>query len=481
MCDRNLEWQAILKRDLDFIRSTLIDSHPGYHDELDDTVKSILANGWAEIDLLAGGVRNLDGYVAVLQRIVSLFGDPHLGLVNYWSRNSLEWAGVVPILRDDRMVIALEHVPSDFSLENIEIHAIDGERSMAWVENNILKFFASSPNGLRLDRAIATCFMDVGNPFISRARILTLGSGHEKFDLDLKWNKISRSYSEQILSKVLGSPSRAQGLEERSDQILWMRVPAFDDSILKLFQLLHDNPASFHGKQAFVLDLRGNGGGNSARATELLALLFGPEMLNEGGGSQIRWRATQGNARYLERFYENLPPDNADHKYLSEIVRQLLLAEQSGDLFFEEHDVPYDYASVPAHKRLADGLASFILIDGYCASACLNFLDSITFHRQRGAIDNVVILGRETSSDSPYNDIRIEKLPSDFGEIYFPMKRILYDGRRPYTAHHPDIEYRGLSQSPEAIEAWVLAEVHARLGDGSSIAASRQGAQDDDT
>lgn len=460
----SLHWNAIINEDIRFIHSLLIENHPGYHDDTDNTVKRILTHDWQHIDLLADRVESLDGSIAVLQRAVALFGDPHLGISPLWSKTSLDWAGIVPVLQEDKVMIALDHASPNNDFEKCEIVNIDGYPALSWLQENTLKFMTTAPSGLRLDRAVTSCFFDYGNPFISRPRFINVLSESTVVEINLEWRRVSASYCEQISATVLGVPQRKQGIEIREDGIPWVYVPTFDDSISSVFNLIRKHADDFDVAKAVVLDLRGNGGGNSARAMELLTLLLGAEILNDGEQSKIDWRATEGNASYLDGLCKHMAADSPDLKYLTDISRNIREHEKIGDIFYAEKNVHYDYTSVQTNKKFINDASIFVIIDGHCSSACLNFLDTLMLNKNSGGIsNNITLMGLSTSGDSPYNDIRIEKLPSGLGDVYFPMKRISYERRKPYTGYSPDILYRGSSRAADAIENWALTEINQKL------------------
>lgn len=96
----------------------------------------------------------------------------------------------------------------------------------------------------------------------------------------------------------------------------------------------------------------------------------------------------------------------------------------------------------------------YVVTDSACASACLDAMD---LWKALGVIQ----VGRETSADTLYMEVRAERLPSDLVWAVVPTK--VYRGRLrgDNEAYRPDHVYNGDMSDTDALQAWILERVAA--------------------
>ncbi|MNL48465.1 hypothetical protein D3C87_1713240 [compost metagenome] len=96
-------------------------------------------------------------------------------------------------------------------------------------------------------------------------------------------------------------------------------------------------------------------------------------------------------------------------------------AQAAGQAYWRSanEEAPEDAAPPPPAPQLMAGRV-YVLTDSSCGSACL---DAVDLWKTAGAVQ----VGRETSADTVYMDIRNPTLPSGLAQIAVPMK--VYRGR----------------------------------------------------
>jgi hypothetical protein len=99
-------------------------------------------------------------------------------------------------------------------------------------------------------------------------------------------------------------------------------------------------------------------------------------------------------------------------------------------------------------RRFVTKARVFVLTDGGCASACL---DAIDIWKPLGA----VLIGRETSADSQYMEIRREPLPSGVSTVAVPMKVYRARARGNNQPYVPTHVFKEDWSDQAAVEAWV--------------------------
>lgn len=77
-------WSELARKDLEAIRQTVMDHHPGPVDPLNPAYRAWVERGYEDALEMADSVVDLDGLMAVTTWYVSGFDDGHLG----WARSS---------------------------------------------------------------------------------------------------------------------------------------------------------------------------------------------------------------------------------------------------------------------------------------------------------------------------------------------------------------------------------------------------------
>lgn len=108
---------------------------------------------------------------------------------------------------------------------------------------------------------------------------------------------------------------------------------------------------------------------------------------------------------------------------------------------------PSPRAEGPPAPRLTAGPV-YVLTDPVCASACL---DAVDLWKAAGAIQ----IGRETSADTVYMDVRSTDLPSGLARLTLPMKVWRGRARGNNEPQRPIHVFDGDMSDEAALRAWV--------------------------
>jgi hypothetical protein len=220
--------------------------------------------------------------------------------------------------------------------------------------------------------------------------------------------------------------------------------------------------ADLRNAKAIVIDLRGNRGGSSDWGERLARSIFGSDYiasrsLPNPNGSAL-WRASVGNLQYWQAFDHELSlradsslrANAQSHDVSSGLARAVarhealwregsnVQAPDSGGLTQRR---PHGASPIPAHV--------FVLSNGSCVSACLDFLDVVL------QIPGVTFIGAPSSADTPLADVRSIALPSGQARFSFAQKVMVGRGRAPLEYYTPDVAYDG-PWTDEAVRAWTM-------------------------
>jgi hypothetical protein len=263
---------------------------------------------------------------------------------------------------------------------------------------------------------------------------------------------------DRSMLEVSERPPRSYSVQKVHEHLFWIHIPTFHpqaDQMDALHQIILSLPLL--RQHTLVLDLRGNGGGNSCWGEELLKALFGEgyakEHLSEYRRNEyIEWRASHGNAEHVKDLISKVRKEfGAEHpivRGMQQTYEGMQKAISHGENYYRESA---EHAVFPHATPLFKGRV-IAIIDKGCGSACLDFLDGLK------AMDaGVIFIGQPTSADTVYMELRKVTLPSGKGTLGFPIKVVRNRPRGHNEPHIPDIRYQGNMEDTAALQAFILA------------------------
>jgi hypothetical protein len=295
------------------------------------------------------------------------------------------------------------------------------------------------------------------NPWRTRPRSCRVRDASGERDVALAWRDISLDQFEPLATRAtFGDASRDYRITHPRPDVAWITVPSFAENVGQnragLESLVRGLPAA-RDKRLIVFDVRGNRGGNSFWGQQLLTALFGTDYIAQvatmvTAPQFVQWRASTENADFVEQStLKRYQPGSPSHAALSQTIRAMRDAIAVGRPLSAPNAPAAQSSSSPTHDL---GTRVVLLTDGWCASACLDFVDLLL------TIPGVRHAGAATYADAIYIDNRSVRLPSDLGWFGFSMK--VYRNRRrghnePYV---PTLVYSGTTWDTTALQAWLL-------------------------
>lgn len=449
------------------MHETLLENHPGPVDPLNPDYRIWLEDGYRQALAKADSVTRLDGMMAVLSFYTSGFDDGHLGWNAAFERTIALWPGFIVALRDGRFLV--DHVASWVEDEGIEVGAevltCGGKSLQKRLVDDIMPFQEGIPT-LEASRVrlAPRVLIDDFNPFVTRpgeCRFQSEGDAQAKA-VALAWRGIPREAVDSLVARAAyGSGVHAFGIQHPADDVAWITLPSFNetagDNRAGLERIIADLP-HVRGDRLIVFDVRGNGGGNSAWGVRILAALFGEDYIDDvqervGGDEYVEWRASQGNADFLEQSTLGRFAQGSEmHAWVESVIEALRRGVESGEplVRVEDDAEPQPTASAGGLAPNPLGERVILLTDGWCASACLDFADLLL------AIPGVRHAGSPTYADAVYIDNRGIALPSGIGWFGFSMKVYRNRPRGNNQPYVPSLPYTGERWDTDALQQWLL-------------------------
>ena len=435
--DQPRDWSATLTQDATGLHDIMIDSHPGVHDPLNPAFKPRLEEGLTVALERARTTTDAGGWWWALRAYVASFEDGHVG-INITQPNygfPTRWPGFLTIYRGADQVVA-DREPADAGTPPLGARLIDcdGVAAEALAEQRIGQFrgrwFLEAQRTLYGDWQ----FLSAQNPWIGEMRQCRFESDGATKTYALNW----RTTPEDIYARRAKLAQRAAtdfDLKHFDDGGFWISTPSFNgdpasETHAELTALIADMKAKQDALRLapyVVLDLRGNGGGSSHWSQLMAEVLWGDDWMAahpEPAIEAVEWRASDGNIAEISAFLDKLRATNGQPELITwaeDAINGMKAAQAAGQVYWRSanDEEPADAAPPPPAPQLMAGRV-YVLTDSSCGSACL---DAVDLWKTAGALQ----VGRETSADTVYMEIREPALPSGLAQIAVPMK--VYRGR----------------------------------------------------
>jgi len=252
-------------------------------------------------------------------------------------------------------------------------------------------------------------------------------------------------------------------IQQLLPQVPWITLPHFEPHGEEIAALNHlvEQARSWRNDKAIIFDVRGNGGGNSVWAEKIVAALFSQDYFTEKrhavtSNVSVHWRCSIDNINHIENlipeFKQQYGESSQAYAWIHNLHQNMVAAQKNGLTYFvmtQESKPPCVQGSKnPVKAKI------ILIIDGACASACLDFIDCLK------AMDHpLCLVGQTTQADSVYMELRTVALPSGTAQLQFPIKMYrnrMRGNKQPYV---PDITYMHDLRDTQTLKDWIIKEV----------------------
>ncbi len=437
--DQPRDWSATLVQDATALHAIMIDSHPGVHAPLNSAFRARLDQGLATALERAKTTTDAGGWWWALRAYVASFEDGHvqIGMTQRDFGFPTRWPGFLTVYRGADEVVA-DRDDADSAAPPLGARLIDcdGVDAATLAERRIGQF-----RGRWFLEAVKTRFGDwmflgASNPWQSEIKSCRFEAEGATRTYVLNWRATPDDLNERR-TKLMQSVRPDFALKHFDDGGFWISTPTFNgdpsgEAYAELTALVADIKAKQDALRAapyVVLDLRGNGGGSSHWSDDMARILWGPDWIQAHPlptSEAVDWRASDDNLTDMSTFLDQLRSTHGQPELIDwadRAVTGMKAAQAAGQVYWREADEEKTRAAAPAPTASGPQLMAgrvYVLTDSSCGSACL---DAVDLWKTVGAVQ----IGRETSADTVYMEIREPILPSGLAQIAVPMK--VYRGR----------------------------------------------------
>lgn len=446
-------WRALTLIDVEAAHRMLSEDHPGAAPEVGDTqFRERLAAAYATARRRAALTESYQGYQAVLAGFAVAMGDKHISSRPLFESESRHWAGLLIARRGGRWVVADEsEATGGPALKGSRLVSCDGIAVDRLAEERLGGYrMVWSIEAQRIQRAY-WLLIDDGNPFLNRPRTCLFDGAGTQRNVALEWRPIARTELSSKASALATRGAAGLGLRKVGDG-WWIALESLSERAVPVVEKVRAEAAALRAAPFVVLDMRGNGGGNSQYGQLIADALAGaPQPVAAppaSGGCGKVWRLSERNFRQLTYYRDTLGP-RMGKEALAQFTAEyeaMAAARAKGERFTGPPRCPQRPPG-PAISHGGYRGRLVLLTDNSCFSSCLLVTQMF---RRLGALH----VGEATDANTNYMEVREDRLPSGLS-TFSTLQAVAPASASQIGPFVPEIVYEGAIADTPALEAWV--------------------------
>lgn len=442
-------WADLAQRDLTAIHDTLRDNHPGAVDPNNPSYREWLDQGLVAARSEAATASTFSGYRRAVLRYVNGFHDGHSYVFGWPTTSALWWSGVV-VGMDAQGAVRVTSAADDVTLPPGSILlACDGQPVAAMMAARIEPYYYNAD--LPHSRAsLAPRLMQAQlDDLTDKPRNCDFEIGGSAVTTSLAWRPVSR----QVLDAMgPGGAPPTFGLK-KIGEVWFVSLPTFNVSneqaapLRALIDQIRTDAVELRQGRV-IFDMRGNGGGNSGWGNMVAAALWGDDWVTQvaaGFDNSFDARVSPANIRHVRAAAAQHRRDGMNFGWdgMADQMEQALAEGRDYVRITSAPSTPSAALANPVEGQV------YLLTDGACASACLNFADLVL------RLPGVTHIGLPTGADTIYIDNLDAPLPSGLGSLSYSFKAYRARVRGNNQFYSPAVPWPGGAMTDEALADWV--------------------------
>jgi hypothetical protein len=457
-------WRSLAAIDSEAALRLIEQNHPGAVPALGDMeFLDLLRTARSNVEARLPRITGYDGYAALMAGLATDFRDGHIWSTPLLQKQQRTWAGFIIVRQGGHWIAGHQDTSrGETGLGGARLVSCDGLDAEAWARQRIGLFRGDPQVEAQLAASGPWLLLDDANPFLTRPTECTFrsddGSEHA---VRLNWRGIATRALENAVGSAYERPRAGMGVSAFEGGH-WIALETLGSAAADVVAEVERQADALRAAPVVVLDLRGNGGGNSAFANAIARTLIGGDALAAAGASFDSqcagqyWRVSADNLAALRRWRASIE-QRADARTLAgvdDLVRDVEQALATGDPF-----APALPACAPTARRASMSDGSFpasaamsgrlvVVTDRHCFSSCLI---AVGLFRQLGATH----VGEATDLSTRYMEVREITLPSGLRTFSTLQKVTL--GIGDFGPYEPHVVYPGPLADTGALQAWVAA------------------------
>jgi hypothetical protein len=457
-------WRQLTAADVEAAYGILANNHPGAAPAAGDSAfRRTLTLAGEAARTRAQRVNSYEGWLATLRAFAAAFSDPHIMLQTRLSVSSVRWPGLVVGRQGSAtVVISRDSTWPDLPSAGARLVSCDGTEVERLSRERLGVYRGTWEITSQQVRNTPFLLVDDHNPFLPPlSRCVFRGETGER-EIALQWRSVGVTALQERLRDAAPVGRAGFGVRRVGDG-WWIGLQALTDLSKPVLDSVAAHLEAMHAAPWVVVDVRGNGGGNSAWAVRLANQLVGDARVSQAMRRAERefagplcgtsWRASAAVEEMLERYIRNQGPGTEQWRRDLDSVRAARAAGR--DLGPMPRPCP-PAASAPAGElpppRMKGRLV--LLTDHVCFSSCLLMAGLL---RVIGATQ----VGEATDFSTNYMEVRGLPLPSGLGSLA-TLQKVAFGAPARLGPFDPEVLYPGRIDDTPALERWIVETVMKR-------------------
>ncbi|HEY1125859.1 MAG TPA: hypothetical protein VGE65_09510 [Sphingobium sp.] len=458
-------WAQLARTDAEAALRLIDDNHPGAVPALADrNFLDRLTKARAQVEARLPQVSSYEGYSMLMLGLANSFGDGHIWSSALLQQRLRNWAGLVLARRGGKWIIgAQDRADGDPDLNGARLLACDGTAAEALARERIGGFFANADNEAAMANNAYQFFIGSDAPFYPRLKSCRFETNDGRtMDVELHWRAISPAQIQPFINRALRPGRSGMGISDFAGG-KWIALQTLGTEAEPVVAEVERRQAELRAAPMVVLDLRGNGGGNSDYPRRIAEALVGRSRVNAAYGppdgcNGSYWRASPDNLRTLVAARDAHKGEPETAAYYQRFIDDMQVALEKGRPFAPELPACATRAAIghpmPAKLPPTQMAGKLVIVtDRACFSSCLIGVD---LFRRVGALH----VGEVTDRSTRYMEVREITLPS--GLRTFSVLQKLSLGSGDFGPYKPEIDYPGFMDDDDGLRAWVAQVVRQR-------------------
>jgi hypothetical protein len=455
------DWNKAAIADIGAARETLMENSPGAVQGVDAAFAANIDTAYALAMADAKSVSTYAGYQFALRHFANAFQDDHLW-VDFKQPLPIRWPGFLLGYRDGALKVVT--AADDYgNVTGATLVGCDGASAQDMADKVLTAYYGRWTVVSSRRKTAPYLLVDMGNPFSPRPAKCDFSQAGRTSSITLDWKDISADdFQTRLRTADREAPQPDGGVTATEDGGYWIGIPTLNalnpGAVAHLETLMAEietKGAAIRSAGYFVIDLRGNSGGNTFVALRVLNAIWGAQAIADARphGLLAEWRASAQNVAYLKMvqpvLLQMFGPLSPAYTGLSKIVTGFEDALAQNTPLYIDSD---EYAILDTNgqaPRYAVTAKPYLLTDGACISSCLNLVDLML------KLPGVVQIGDETGSDTYYLENRPAPLPSGHAVLELPIKLYRHRERLKNESHKPVYEWTGDMADTTGLKRWV--------------------------
>jgi hypothetical protein len=306
--------------------------------------------------------------------------------------------------------------------------------------------------------------LDTGNPFLPQMRRCRFREDEAEREVELQWRTIAVTALQDRVREAIPMGRPGFGVRRVNDG-WWIGMQSLNNQASVVLDSVGAHADAILSAPWVVVDVRGNGGGNSLWAQRLANQLVGEARVTmamrraeremRGTMCGTSWRASAGVEETLEESIRSASPGSDQRRNDLDSVRAGRAAGR--ELAPSPKPCPPDPSPAGEAQDLPSSRMKgrlVLLTDRACFSSCLLLAG---LFRIIGAVH----VGEATDFSTRYMEVRPLPLPSGLG-TFATLQKVAFGAPARLGPFDPEIPFPGRMDDTPALERWVVETVVKR-------------------